>query len=72
MSDIITILPADWLSRKKHTRCEAIVTDAVKGWRERAGKDFNCERLSRYEVGGKKLCKLHAGEALINYHLKGK
>lgn len=54
----------------KRGRCEAQVNDFTKQWRARAGKDDLCERHALYLIDGKRFCKFHAGDYVLNYLLK--
>lgn len=49
--------------------CEGEVNESTKRWRDHAGRDYLCDRKALYELDGKKLCSLHAGDALIRREL---
>lgn len=63
----ITIIPN--YPPRNQRRCSAIVTDAVKGWRDRSGDDHYCQRQGRYLLDGKPFCRLHVGEELLKIAL---
>lgn len=48
-------------------RCEQEVSELVARWRIECGRghDLLCENRARYQVDGRKLCKRHAGDAVL-------
>lgn len=51
-------------------RCHGEVKDGTKRWRDHAGRDYRCDRKAIFEVDGRKLCQLHAGDVLIERALR--
>lgn len=46
-------------------RCEQEVAEMTARFRVHCGRDIQCERRARYEIDGRKLCKTHAGDAVL-------
>ena len=46
-------------------RCEALVKEPTARWRDYCGRDDQCERRAHFVIDGRRLCRLHAGEAVI-------
>ena len=51
--------------------CEGDVEDfTIKARHKREGTVCRCTKRARYVVGDKKLCGIHAGQALLRYMLE--
>jgi hypothetical protein len=50
--------------------CEAEIKDQPVGWRARRGYGGNCQRHATYNVNGKKLCRMHAGNEVLDQLFK--
>ena len=51
---------------KRSEWCDAPIKDAPAGWRQRRGYGNTCQRHAAYVVNGKKLCRLHAGNEVLD------
>ena len=58
----------DWTQlRLKVQRCDAEIKDQPAGWRARRGYGKNCQRHAIYTFNGKRLCRIHAGAAILDH-----
>jgi hypothetical protein len=46
-------------------QCEHDVNGSVQRWRDHDGKNYKCKRKALWQIDGKKLCELHAGNVLL-------
>ena len=46
--------------------CEAPIKDQPTGWRARRDYGNTCQRHATYDVNGKKLCRMHAGNEVLD------
>lgn len=65
--DVDFVLPVQSeVPRATRIYCEEEIKDQPTGWRQRRGYGNNCQRHAVYDIGSKKLCRLHAGTYLLD------
>lgn len=50
--------------------CDAEIKDQPAGWRLRRGYGNHCQRHAVYIINGEELCRLHAGDRVLDLLMK--